>query len=78
MFNISVVFERGKVKLFDGKRLIGLGNRSNLYEISFKVLKNECLYINKENEELKLWHRTHGQISYSSLKELISKNMVDY
>lgn len=39
MFNISVVFEKGKVKLFNKNRLIGLGLRNNLYEISFKVLK---------------------------------------
>jgi len=39
MFNIKVVFEKGKVKLFDENRLIDLGLRSNLYEISFKVIK---------------------------------------
>lgn len=77
MFNISVVFEKGKVKLFDKNRLIGLGLRNNLYEISFKVLKNECLNIDKEDEKLKLWHRRYGHINYSNLEKLIKNDMVD-
>lgn len=62
--------------MLSGNRLIGLGLRSNLYEISFKVIKNERLNIDREGKRLKLWHRRYGHIS-SNLKKLINKDMVD-
>jgi len=37
-----LLFEKGRV-LFNGKDLIGTGLRNNLYEISFRVLRDECL-----------------------------------
>lgn len=54
MFNIRIVFEDSKVKLFDKNKLIGLGIRNNLYELSFKILNNECLHLEKEDENLML------------------------
>lgn len=74
--NIKVVFEKGKVQLFNEKDIIGIGYRDNLYEISFKVLKTECLNIEVEDERTKLWHKRYGHISYINLRKLIEENMV--
>ncbi|KRT79525.1 hypothetical protein AMK59_7638 [Oryctes borbonicus] len=41
---IKVVFDSNEVKLYSKTRkLIGIGHRDNLYEISFKVTNNECV-----------------------------------
>jgi len=57
MHDIKLVIEKGKVQLFNGKDIIGIEVRNNLYEISFKVVRNECLNIEAENEETRLWHK---------------------
>lgn len=77
MYDMKVVFENGKVKLLNGKILIGIGSRNNLYEISFKVLRSECLNIEIEDEKTKLWHKNYGHIGYMNLKKLIDYKMVD-
>lgn len=40
-------------------------------------MKNECLNIDREDEKIKLWHRRYRHISYSNLKRLINKDMVN-
>lgn len=61
MCDMKVVFENGKVQLINGQRLIGVEIKNNLYEISFQVLRNECLDIQVEDEkiapETSLWRR---------------------
>lgn len=76
MHNIKVVFENGKVKLFNGNDIVGIGFRDNLYKISFKVIRNECLNIEIEDEKTKLWHKRYYHISYTNLRESIEENMV--
>lgn len=75
MSDVTVVFENGQVLLFDNNKLLGIGCRNNLYEISFKVCNQECMSIETENETVKLWHRRYGRIGYSNLEKLIKKNM---
>lgn len=77
MCDIKVIFGNGEVQLLSGKNLIGIGTRNNLYEISFKVSRNECLSIEVEDEMTKLWHKRYGHISYANLKKLRDYKMVD-
>ena len=74
---IKTIFENGQVKLVKNERLIGIGYRSNLYVITFKLIKNECLNVECENETARLWHRRYGHIGYSNLNKLISNRMVE-
>lgn len=48
--NIKVTFKHGYVGLYKDRELIGLGERNNLYEICFYVIKNESLLLETENE----------------------------
>lgn len=77
MSNIKIVFEKGQVKLFKNQDLIALGKRDRLYEISFKLMNKQCLNVEIENEDTKLWHKRLGHIGYSTLEKLIKNRMVD-
>lgn len=78
MCKVKVVFENAEVKLYDDTgELIGTGFRNNLYEIVFKVIKNECLNANVENSIMSLWHQRLGHICQSNLEKLLKNNMVN-
>lgn len=77
MCGIKVIFEGEEVKLMKNETEIGIGFRNNLYEINFKVTKNECLNVETEDKIVKLWHKRYGHISYANLKKLIEHNMVN-
>lgn len=76
---IKVIFESGVVKLFKSNMgLIGIGQRNNLYEITFEVVKiQECYVTEKHENELRKWHKRFGHISYSGLDRLIKCKMVN-
>jgi len=76
IYNIKVIFEKGRV-LFNGKGFIGIDLRNNLYEISFRMLRDECLSMEIEAKRAKLWLKRYRHISYTNLKKLIKYNMVD-
>lgn len=77
MMNIKVIFENCKVKLMDkNNRLLGIGKRTNLYEISFKLLSSECLNVESLENEFTRWHRRYAHIGFSGLKEIIKQKMV--
>ena len=77
MANIKVIFENGKVSLYNKGKLIGIGDRGNLYEISFKAKGIEALNVESENELVKLWHNRYGHICNSNLRKLVKNQMVD-
>lgn len=76
MANIKIVFNNGQVCLYHENNLIGVGHRSNLYEIKFTVDKNECSNTEVENEITNIWHKRLGHICYSNLDKLVKNNMV--
>ena len=56
VYDIKIIFENGKVQLFNEKNLIGVrfGVRNGLYEISFRAIQRKCLNIEVEDEKAKL------------------------
>lgn len=77
MSKIKVIFEYGEVKLQDeNNRLLGVGFRKNLYEISFQLLSSKCLNVESNEDDFKRWHRRYAHIGFSGLNEIIKKKMV--
>lgn len=74
---IKVVFNDSNVKLYKDTNLIGLGNLKNLYDISFRVEYNECLNIETEYEQTKLWHRRLGHMCQGNLEKLVKGKLVN-
>lgn len=63
--------------MFKDKHLIGIGKRNVLYEIFFEVNFNECMNVEYENENFKLWHKRLGHMCNTNLNKIVSKGMVD-
>lgn len=75
--NIKVVFQNGKVQLYQEGIKIGEGIRSTLYELELHVNSTECCVSEVECEESKLWHRRLGHLSYSEMKKLVTNKLVE-
>ncbi|KAK9701824.1 Zinc knuckle [Popillia japonica] len=59
MSNMKVIFENGFVKLFDkNMKLIAIGERNNLYELSFDIQNLQCLNVENINNDLMKWHKS--------------------
>lgn len=77
MYDVKVIFENGQVKLTDKKnRILGIGTRKNLYEISFEVCNAECLNIENYDNDFMKWHKRYAHIGFTGLKEMIKRKMV--
>lgn len=77
MSNIKVLFENAQVRLISKEgRLIGIGKRENLYEISFQQSNSECLNVESMENGFMKWHKRYGHIGFSGLREIINKGMV--
>lgn len=75
--NMQVNFENAQVKLKDETGcLIAIGERVNLYEISFELPIIECLNVESTESKFMNWHKRFAHIGFSGLKEIINKNMV--
>lgn len=71
----SILFAQGEAKLFDSTdELIGIGKRTNLYELSIYVKMLDCNVVENNDQ---LWHKRYGHISYHGLNQLSRKNLVD-
>lgn len=75
--DIKVLFEKGQVKLIDSNdEILGIGNRDNLYEMSFELVSPGCLNVENYDSEYIKWHKRYAHIGFSGLKEIIRTDMV--
>lgn len=72
---LRIVFEEGKVKMYKANKIIGVGNRENLYEIKFEVILPESLQVDAENNFM-LWHQRFAHLNFTSLEKVIKGNYV--
>lgn len=49
----------------------------NLYKLRIEVIRKESLYVENENEVLRLWHSHFDHLSYSVLGQWIKGKMVN-
>lgn len=53
------------VLLYKGNDIVGIGKRNRLYEIVFELNIKECLNVESENDNVKLWYKRLGHMSNS-------------
>lgn len=56
IFNMKILFDNRQVRLFLGKKLIGLENRNNQYNFKFKLQNPDSLNKKNRKENSDLWH----------------------
>lgn len=82
---LTVTFKDGKACICDGNNLLAVGKLvSGLYSFIFKVdncddnspIANNC-FAENHDDMAKLWHLRYGHISYTALKDLSDKQIVN-
>ncbi|KAI5699156.1 hypothetical protein M8J77_025850 [Diaphorina citri] len=74
----SVLFENGETRIYNEKiGTIGVGERTNLYDISFNVkYYNQNTQPECNMSEMKIWHSRLGHIGVTNLKRLVNEDLV--
>ncbi|GAX85458.1 hypothetical protein CEUSTIGMA_g12874.t1 [Chlamydomonas eustigma] len=71
---VNVTFHHGGCKLQSGTTVINVPKKNGVYMLTYSKEQRALTAMHQETAEL--WHQRYGHLSYSSLAQLVKKNMV--